>query len=664
LLAISESKNPLLTRHQYRPDIDGLRAIAVLLVVIFHAFPELPGGGFVGVDIFFVISGYLITRIIIKDLDLCRFSFKGFYARRIKRIYPALLLVLSVCYLAGWLLLLPDEFASLAKHTSGGAGFVANFLLWRESGYFDIQTELKPLLHLWSLGVEEQFYFIWPLLLFLAYKKHRKLLWLLAVIFSISFLCNIKQIRIDPVGTFYLPHTRFWELITGAFVAYIPNPELANNRQNPPPSKNGPNQLNHARLLSNAYSLFGFFLLTLAVIILNKNRTFPGWWAILPTFGAALMINAGSQAWLNKKILAHPVLVFIGIISYPLYLWHWPLLAFARIMEMGKASIEIRASMALASVFLAWLTYRFIELPLRFGESRFNKTFALSVLMVLTFIIACSTFLLDGLPHRMEEKAKYDRFFSHHHYTYSHNLLKHDRHECNFYNITQKVAKDSIASSCVTPHSKQTVFLWGDSHAQHLNYGLKLILPANVSLLQAGSSGCPPSTTDYEPDPLQTCNKANHFIWEKLAELKPKIVILAQQADHNPSQYVDIVAKLKRLGVSSVIVVGPVPQWNEFLYRIILKKHWHQTENRLKTYLNQGIFSTDDAMKAKFHQTGYVHYVSLIDGLCNQKGCLTYVNNDRKEGLITYDYGHFTLPASEFVAREFLAPVIGQILSI
>ncbi len=175
--------NPLSTNSKYRADIDGLRAVAVLLVVIFHAFPELEGGGFIGVDIFFVISGFLITGIIVKDLDRAQFSFKNFYARRIKRIYPALLVVLSVSFIAGWLLLLPDEFANLDKHIAGGAGFVANFVLWGEAGYFDIETELKPMLHLWSLGVEEQFYFIWPLLLFLAYRKHFKLLYLLPIIF-------------------------------------------------------------------------------------------------------------------------------------------------------------------------------------------------------------------------------------------------------------------------------------------------------------------------------------------------------------------------------------------------------------------------------------------------------------------------------------------------
>ena len=167
--------NPLSSSSKYRPDIDGLRAVAVLLVVIFHAFPELKGGGFIGVDVFFVISGFLITGIIVNDLERGRFSFKGFYARRIKRIYPALLVVLLVCFVSGWYLLLPDEFESLGKHIAGGAGFVANLVLWGESGYFDLQTALKPLLHLWSLGVEEQFYFLWPLILYLAFQKHLKL---------------------------------------------------------------------------------------------------------------------------------------------------------------------------------------------------------------------------------------------------------------------------------------------------------------------------------------------------------------------------------------------------------------------------------------------------------------------------------------------------------
>jgi hypothetical protein len=399
------------------------------------------------------------------------------------------------------------------------------------------------------------------------------------------------------------------------------------------------------------------------VALLDKDSAFPGWWAVLPTLGTALMIVAGQHTWLNKKFLSHPVLVFIGLISYPLYLWHWPLLAFEKIMGLGEILVEVRVALALVSVLLAWMTYRFVELPLRFGDSRYNKTLLLSVLMAFMFALSYGTFMAKGLPFRMPERAEYDKFFSHANYTKNYNLLKHDRHECNFYDITNRVAKANIAASCITPHSDQVVFLWGDSHAQHLNYGLRTILPTDVSLLQAGSSGCPPSTTDFSPDPLQVCNKTNRFIWEKLASIKPSIVILAESGGHTTERYDAVITRLKKLGVKTVILMGPVPQWTSFLYKIILRKYWHHTDNRLDVYLDKKILNIETALKAKYQYANDVRYVSLIDSLCNAQGCLTNLNNDRKAGLITYDYGHFTLPASEYVARTILAPVLNQALS-
>jgi peptidoglycan/LPS O-acetylase OafA/YrhL len=212
---------PQLVHPGYRSDIDGLRAIAVLSVVGFHAFPSHIKGGFVGVDIFFVISGFLISTIIYGSLERGSFSFVEFYSRRIKRIFPALLLVLFTVLAAGWILLLPDEYKQLGKHVAGGAGFIANFVLWNESGYFDNAAETKPLLHLWSLGIEEQYYIVWPLFLWVIWKTRLNLLFLTIVATLASFAFNVSQISSDPVGTFYSPLTRFWELFVGSVLAWV-----------------------------------------------------------------------------------------------------------------------------------------------------------------------------------------------------------------------------------------------------------------------------------------------------------------------------------------------------------------------------------------------------------------------------------------------------------
>lgn len=214
-----KSNHSDLIHPKYRPYIDGLRAVAVLSVLIFHAFPEWLSGGFIGVDVFFIISGYLISTIIFVNINERRFSFVEFYARRVNRIFPALFVVLIFSYAFGWLNLLADDFAKLGKHIAGGAGFVSNLILWNESGCFDKAAELKPLLHLWSLGIEEQFYFVWPLAIFFIARWPKKVLPFILVLAGISFGLNVLYINTNPVATFYSPITRFWELLIGSLLA-------------------------------------------------------------------------------------------------------------------------------------------------------------------------------------------------------------------------------------------------------------------------------------------------------------------------------------------------------------------------------------------------------------------------------------------------------------
>ena len=206
---------------KYRPDIDGLRAVAILSVLFFHAFPQVVRGGFVGVDVFFVISGYLISTIIYSNLQNGSFSFKDFYLRRIRRIFPALFAVLASAFIFGWFFLTPREYETLNQQIAAGAGFISNFIFWRQSGYFDIAADKKPLLHLWSLAVEEQFYIFWPLLLWASWRLRANLLMVTAVVAISSFGLNISKIGIDPIGAFYAPQTRFWELLIGAMLAYV-----------------------------------------------------------------------------------------------------------------------------------------------------------------------------------------------------------------------------------------------------------------------------------------------------------------------------------------------------------------------------------------------------------------------------------------------------------
>lgn len=377
----------------YRSDIDGLRAVAVLSVVIFHAFPQILPGGFTGVDVFFVISGFLISTILYSNLEAGRFSILDFYGRRIRRIFPALILVMAACYALGWFVLLPDEYAQLGKHMAGGAGFVQNFILWGESGYFDNAAETKPLLHLWSLGIEEQFYIVWPILLWIGYRLKLNLLSVTIVIAIVSFVLNIRGINVtkDLTATFYSPQTRFWELLIGATAAYLtlyPSAKfkafcaqvltgLSKLFQTIQWSKDKLKRMTesgadaakqHAHTHANAYSIVGLLLLVVGVALINKHRAFPGWWALLPTVGAVLLIIAGPQGIINRTLLSNKLMVGIGLISYPLYLWHWVILSFLRIMQGEVPLWWHRIIAVLVAVVLSILTYKFVEKPIRFGK--------------------------------------------------------------------------------------------------------------------------------------------------------------------------------------------------------------------------------------------------------------------------------------------------------
>jgi peptidoglycan/LPS O-acetylase OafA/YrhL len=358
-------KTTEIPNHQYRSDIDGLRAFAVLSVVLFHAFPEFITGGFIGVDVFFVISGFLISTIIFEKLEQGSFTFADFYARRIRRIFPSLILVLVTSFILGWCILFVSEYKQLGKHIAGGAGFIANFILWSESSYFDNLADTKPLLHLWSLGIEEQFYIIWPPILWAAWRLRLHILPIIFAIAITSFAWNLYSISIDPVATFYSPLTRFWELLIGSLLAYV----TVFKAKYPKLVVSSVSQ-------ANIYSWIGCGLFITGLLLINKESGFPGAWALLPTLGAAFMIKAGPTAWFNRVVLGNSVLVWFGLISYPLYLWHWSLLSFARILSSSVPEVEIRIGVVVLSVLLSWLTYRFVEKPIRFGNGiQFSITF-------------------------------------------------------------------------------------------------------------------------------------------------------------------------------------------------------------------------------------------------------------------------------------------------
>lgn len=517
---------------EYRPDVDGLRALAVFAVILFHAFPDFISGGYVGVDIFFVISGFLISTIILGSLERGSFSFRDFYARRVKRIFPSLIIVLLSCFIIGWFVLLRIEYLQLFGHMIGGAGFISNLVLWFESGYFEGASELKPLLHLWSLGIEEQFYIFWPLIAFIIWRI--KINFFIPILLMIVLSLSLGTIFMD-VGSgtgFYSPFCRFWELLIGALLAHLhlhPEKTIFANIL----------KLRANLVIANVFSLVGFALIIIAFLCLDRFSHFPGWLALLPTMGAALIIFAGNKAFFNRLVLSNKAVVWTGLISYPLYLWHWPLFSFANIIE-GNPSIELRLLLILLTFILSISTYYLIERPIRSGKLFKKPVLILSLSMVGIVILAAVGFLSNGFTGRAIVK------------------LEQPIHEVGD-KMQFKVWQDYAYKRCdsqdnfdpkILPHcfkynvenSDKTILIWGDSHAGSWIWVFyEIAKQNNLGIYLISHVGCPPlldvKRTDVAIHTL-TCDGLGKAGFETVQKLRPdKVVLIASWSSYSEGFY-------------------------------------------------------------------------------------------------------------------------------
>lgn len=641
---------------KYRPDIDGLRAVAVGLVVAFHAFPGIVPRGFIGVDVFFVISGFLISTMIFRDVEAGTFSIGSFYSRRIRRLFPALTVVLATVYVAGWLLLLPSEFAQLGRHVAGGSGFGANLLLWTETGYFDAAGESKPLLHLWSLGIEEQFYLLWPLILRLLWRPRLNLLTGTIVIAVVSFYLNVANVRLHGDAVFYLPVTRFWELLGGAVVGYLNLRATDRLRRFLARLGGGVQHVLYDRqsaivpeqVLRNLGSVVGLACIVIALVATVKY--FPGTFALLPVLGTALVIAAGPDA-LPNRLLRMRGLVWVGKISYPLYLWHWPVLCFARIGWSGAgSSLPARLALIAGSVVLAWLTYRFVERPVRYSSHhRTAKIVILVAAMAGILVTGVTTWWFDGFPARfppaIREFASIKPEFPAS-YRYRQCLLAQEQEPSAF--------ADCPVILRSAPR-QQTILLWGDSYGGHLASGLQHSVPATTAIVQRTAVGCPPILGfDRAKTPL--CRAVNASVIASLPQIKPDLVILAGSWLHYDWQGLDrTIAALRGAGISNIVLVGSVPFWNQALPRILTDHFEADPSHRVPTRLRDGIdlrLGPLDLLMAAFAKQRGVRYVSPLRILCNDEGCLTRLG-DTPETLTAWDTGHLLDAASIYLVEHF-----------
>ncbi len=656
---LAKCRAPRASTSEYRREIDGLRAIAVLSVVGFHAFPNLFPGGFVGVDIFFVISGYQNTGIIFRGATRGDFSFIDFYTRRVRRIFPALLAMMSVCLLVGYQLLFMTEFSRMAGNIAAATSFVANFMFMREAGYFDGDSAFKPMLHLWSLSVEEQFYVVWPpLASFIALLTRRLATFAIVGLIAISFWSNIHLTETHASAAFFLPTTRAWELLLGALLAHMetmpdasPQSGLAARLE----------QLSQGKIMPDVVSTVGLGLVTTSALLLS-HETFTGWRAVAPTIGAALIIAAGPLGWANRRLLSLRVAVFFGGISYPLYLWHWPILSFLRITQGDDLSRPVRVVAVLAAIGLAWLTYRFIERPVRFGPDARLKASGLAgaALAIGVGALVVST---HSPPRDAGDAyvAQYENLWPEYHYSRVNGLFESYREDCNYFDAVSYLPRDEVPAHCTIPVTPISVLVWGDSHAQHLLPGLMASLPASISLIQVTASGCNPRFI-AEQNSASACYRARILARETIARVRPTVVVLAQRAGHLGTDWASLAASIKALGARSVVLVGPVPRWEQDLAKVLVRGYWPDLPEVLAKGLIEESVRADKELKRRYGKESGLTYVSVIDHLCTPAGCRTFAGPNHDEDLMTFDTGHLTASASRYVARQALEPVIRALI--
>lgn len=519
-------------RTSYKSEIDGLRAFAVLSVVAFHAFPSLVTGGFIGVDVFFVISGFLISTHIFESFLSNQFSFVDFFSRRIRRLFPALILVMACSLLFAWFVLFPDEYKQLGKHIVSGTLFFSNFVFVSEAGYFDNAAETKPMLHLWSLAVEEQFYIIWPFLLWLAWKRKFNLLNLTIAVTVLSFCFNLYFVKKYPTPVFFLPFGRFWEILSGSILAwvFVFKEELLLKLEKSSedcllkiiPLKK---PFNDVSIVSELMSFTGVFLLAISICIINEKTPFPSIWTLLPIIATLLIILSGSKPFFSRIFLVNRIAIWFGLISYPLYLWHWPIFSYLRIIVGEEPSFITIFFATLMCILLAWLTYRFIETPIRKQFLLSPKVKHLCVSIFVIGISALAIYQLDGVRDRKIIVQLDDNFNQL-------NRTKSKEAECLAFLNLGESKFDYCKISKIG--SKGVVAVIGDSHAHAAFPGIAKGLSelGYTSLLLANSS-CPPfinSPWGRNQNEKLFCNQRIDQIISSLGKLKDieKVIIFSR----------------------------------------------------------------------------------------------------------------------------------------
>jgi peptidoglycan/LPS O-acetylase OafA/YrhL len=638
---------------EYRREIDGLRALAVLPVILFHGGFQAFSGGFVGVDVFFVISGYLITSIILSELDQGKFSIITFYERRARRILPALFLVMFVCLPFAWLWLLPNEMRRFSVSLVSVSTFSSNILFYLTSGYFGISGELKPLLHTWSLAVEEQFYVVFPLLLLLTWRMGRRIILTILVTFTLLSLASAQWLSYyNPQFAFLLLPTRFWELLLGSFVAFY---------------FSSVGNIKHNKALSEICSITGFCLILYAIFTYSSKTPFPGLYTLVPTVGAVLIVLFATPSTSVGKLLGTKVFVGVGLISYSAYLWHQPLFAFARHRLIGEPSQALFAVLALAAILLAYLSWRHVEVPFR-DKKRFSRRsifWASGLCSLFFFGFGVAGHYKEGFEARMPKEV----------------LDAHvtRRHEQLLQSSGCELSSGGfVFSSCVKGNvsQKPSIAIVGDSHAQSLVHELSNVLKEQgLSFVPLVKSGCSLDfymPADSENSELRACSSYQSNILKELerSDIGTYIVFtwrddpsVSEPSDSEKRSFQSHLKSIDRIiqAGKRVIVVYPIPTYDVYISDYIAKNLLFNGDNFEKISTDSEVFKS----RIRYFFDGYdslqphknlsrIRTTSLFCDSYEKGKCVTQV----KGVPLYYDDDHLSNEGAKLVVGEIIKLIV------
>lgn len=621
---------------KYRKEIDGLRALAVIPVILYHAGFTLFSGGYVGVDVFFVISGYLITTIIHDEILSGHFSIAHFYERRARRILPALFFICLVSIPFAWIWMLPAAFKDFGHSLIAVSLFSSNILFSGENDYFTTAAELKPLLHTWSLAVEEQFYLFFPLLLLLFRRLRTTALFAVLALISIAslMLADYASVRY-PTANFYLLITRAWELGIGAMLA-IGLPFMRQPRH----------------LTAQSLSILGLIVIGCSIFYYDETLPFPGLWGLLPTLGTVLIIAYARPGTLAAGVLSLKPVVAIGLISYSAYLWHQPLFAFARISRVDNTQVLLLLSGA--SMLLASFSWRYIEAPFRnhncFTRRQiFRLAISVSSLLIVSGIVIS---YFNGFDFRYNDAQKQVLA-----YLDFEPEVAYREGQC-FLRSTQTV--ESFSPKCFSSASNQnSIAIWGDSHAAALSYGLRTRHPA---LTQLTASACSP-LAEYQQKRRPNCEEINAFALQVFAKQQPGVILLhaswrdtyGKPAQSLESLLADTLSRIRTASPTSrIILLGDSPRWQPSLPELLVSTH---IDLKDQAYIEPDryteISKMDDRIKTIARREN-VGFISILGLLCKQGQCLSSVKTTGGYAPLVWDDGHLTPAASTMLGDKLL----------